>query len=129
VRAAEPSLCVIHVCNAAAAGAARASAAEAAVAAAESAAKLNLLNHRLQEPQFHKPWAPAESCTRNCAAAAGAVRASAAEAAVAAAESALKLNLPVGLADVEGSVQQIDDTLFKTLRVSCALCRSFCTCV
>jgi hypothetical protein len=33
----------------------------------------------------------------------------------------------VGLAYVEGSVQQIDDTLFKTLRVSWLLC--FCASV
>jgi hypothetical protein len=36
---------------------------------------------------------------------------------VAAAASAAKLNLPVSLEDVEASVQQIDDALFKTLRV------------
>jgi hypothetical protein len=49
---------------------------------------------------------------------AGAARAAAAAAAVAAAESAAKLKLPLSFADVEASVQQIDDTLFKTLRVS-----------
>jgi hypothetical protein len=119
----------VHFHNAAAAGAARASAAEAAVAAAESAAKLQLLHNG---PRFVHPKEPLHPCCvqqslcfsgyllylrfRNIAAA-GAARASAAEAAVAAAESAAKLNLPVGLSDVEASVQQIDDALFKTLRV------------
>uniref|UniRef100_A0A383V3G1 Uncharacterized protein n=1 Tax=Tetradesmus obliquus TaxID=3088 RepID=A0A383V3G1_TETOB len=48
----------------------------------------------------------------------GAARAgaAAAAAAAAAAESAAKLALPVSLADVEGSVGQIDEALFKTLR-------------
>jgi hypothetical protein len=60
-------------------------------------------------------------CVDDSAAAAGAgARASAAAAAVAAADSAAKLNLHVTLGDVEASVQQIDDTLFKTLRVSVA---------